>query len=115
MSLLLGSRTIELSAVGPLRVLGEALRDSYPRCPDCGGSLVLIEPLDDRIHPATRDARPLLLTCTLRPNVLAPHLAPRAGDGNSSISFRCDWTRTVGWFARPDLSDDETPSVSRRD
>jgi hypothetical protein len=91
---------IELRSESAVRERGEQLRAGYSGCPDCTRKLLLIDPLNDRIHPATSDARPLLLACELRPNVLAPHLAPREGDGNSSISYRCDWTRVVGWFAR---------------
>ena len=100
MSILLDGPHIELQPADMLRARGEALRAAYPSCPDCRRFLRLSEPLDDRIHPATRDARPLLLACELRPNVLAPHLAPKEGDGASTISYRCDWTRVVGWFAR---------------
>ena len=90
----------ELRLEAELRERGEQLRAGYGGCPDCGRRLLLSDPLDDRIHPATPGARPLLLACELRPNVLAPHLAPREGDGASWISYRCDWTRVVGWFAR---------------
>lgn len=91
---------IELRSESAVRERGEQLRAGYSGCPDCTRKLLLIDPLDDRIHPATPDARPLLLTCELRPNVLAPHLASREGDGNSNWWPRCDWTRVVGWFAR---------------
>jgi hypothetical protein len=94
------SKLIELRSEAALRERGEQLRSDYDDCPDCGRRLLVTTPLDDRIHPATHDARPLLLACELRPNMLAPHLAPRAGDGASWISYRCDWTRVVGWFVR---------------
>ena len=100
MSLLIDGPIRTIEAETALRARCETLRDATPACPDCGRRLLLSAPLDDRIHPATRDARPLLLACELRPNVLAPQLAPKEGDGASTISYRCDWTRVVGWFAR---------------
>jgi hypothetical protein len=91
---------IELRSELAVRERGEQLHAGYSGCPDCKRRLLLIDPLEDRIHPATEHARPLLLACELRPNFLAPQLAPKEGDGASSISYRCDWTRVVGWFAR---------------
>ena len=100
MSILLDGPVLVVEEEATLRARGESLRAVQPSCPDCGRRLVLSAPLDDRIHPPTRDARPLLLACELRPHFLAPHLAPKEGDGASTISYLCDWTRLVGWFAR---------------
>lgn len=83
-----------------VRDAGEALLAANPDCPDCGWKLCLIAPLDDRIHPATRDARPLLLVCQQRERTLHPRIYPGEGDGNSAWWPRCDWTRTIGWFTR---------------
>jgi hypothetical protein len=91
---------IELRPEAALRAAGEALLAASPDCPDCGWKLRLVAPLDDRIHPATRDARPLLLVCELRERVLHPRVDPGEGDGASAWWPRCDRTRVIGWYAR---------------
>jgi hypothetical protein len=91
---------IELRSESAVREQGEQLRAGYSGCPTCGRTLRLIAPLDDRIHPVTREARPLLLVCELRERAIAPRLYPGEGDGASAWWPRCDWARLVGWFAR---------------